>query len=87
MEGFHDESEMLDELINSSWANRLRIIPFTSIGKKNGILVGVRADEVILNIGPQNVFHKNMVIGIYKEKLSLKENYQLLIPAEMVPKG
>ena len=56
---------MLDKLSQSSWANRLRLIPFTSIGKKNGLMVGIRADEIKVALGKQDIEHSNMVIGIY----------------------
>lgn len=84
MENVGDENEMLDGLAQSSWANRLRLIPFTSIGKKNGLLVGIRADEIIVDIGKNSIFHKNLVVGIYKERLSKEGNYQLLIPSEIL---
>jgi stage II sporulation protein GA (sporulation sigma-E factor processing peptidase) len=84
MESSKDDNDMLDALTRSIWASRLRLIPFSSIGKKNGILVGVRADEILLNLGEKNVLHKNMVVGIYKDQLSPEGNYQMLIPAEIV---
>ncbi|ABI68154.1 sigma-E processing peptidase SpoIIGA [Syntrophomonas wolfei] len=79
-----DENTMLDALGGCSWANRLRLIPFSSIGKKNGILLGVRADEIVVNNGSKDVFHQNMVVGIYREKLSSQGEYQFLIPAEII---
>ncbi|MEN6350671.1 MAG: sigma-E processing peptidase SpoIIGA [Syntrophomonas sp.] len=82
-----NESEMLESLRSSCWASRLRLIPFTSIGRKNGILVGVRADEIILNAGNRDIFHKNLVVGIYRDVLSSRGDYQFLIPAEIMEKG
>lgn len=84
MEGNQNEEAMLELIMSSSWANRLRLIPFSSIGRKNGMLLGVRADEVVLNIGSKDIMHKNAVVGIYREQLNPQGNYQLLIPADMV---
>jgi stage II sporulation protein GA (sporulation sigma-E factor processing peptidase) len=81
------EDDMLERLSQSSWANRLRIIPFSSIGRKNGILVGVRADAILVNMGKKNVLHNNVVIGIYRDKLSQDGSYHLLIPSEIVNRG
>jgi len=83
----NSEAEMLDNLTQSSWANRLRLIPFNSIGKQSGLLIGVRADEIIVDTGKTNIFHKNLVVGIYKERLSNEGKYQLLIPSEILEKG
>ncbi len=82
-----DEDDILDHLSQSSWANRLRIIPFSSIGRKNGILVGVRADAIMVHTGKKNVLHNNVVIGIYRDKLSQDGSYHLLIPSEIVNQG
>jgi len=79
-----DEDDILERLSRSSWANRLRIIPFNSIGRKNGILVGIRADTILVNVGKENVLHNNVVIGIYRDKLSQDGSYHLLIPSEIV---
>lgn len=87
LEDSQTQEEMLDKLSQSSWANRLRLIPFNSIGKKNGLLVGIRADEIKVALGQQNIEHSNMVIGIYQDKLSPEERYQLLIPCEILENG
>jgi stage II sporulation protein GA (sporulation sigma-E factor processing peptidase) len=79
-----NENDMLENLSRSSWANRLRIIPFSSIGKKNGILVGIRSDSIVVNTGRKDVIHNNVVVGIYKERLSHDGSYQLLIPSEIM---
>lgn len=87
MENSQTQEEMLDKLSQSSWANRLRLIPFTSIGKKNGLLVGIRADAIKVGLGKKGIEHSNMVIGIYQDKLSPEERYQLLIPCEILDNG
>jgi stage II sporulation protein GA (sporulation sigma-E factor processing peptidase) len=81
------EDDILDRLSQSSWANRLRIIPFNSIGKKNGVLVGIRADTIQVKTGKKNILHDNIVIGIYRDKLSQDGSYHLLIPSEIVNQG
>jgi stage II sporulation protein GA (sporulation sigma-E factor processing peptidase) len=81
------EDDILEGLSQSSWANRLRIIPFNSIGRKNGILIGVRADTMRVNTGKKHMLHNNVVIGIYRDKLSQDGSYHLLIPSEIVNQG
>lgn len=82
-----DEAEIFDSLTQSSWAKRLRLIPFSSLGKQSGMLIGIRADEVIVNTGNNNIFHQNLVVGIYKNRLSNEGKYQLLIPSEILEKA
>lgn len=78
------ETELLSSAANSSWSGKLRIIPFSSIGRQNGLLLGFRADEIKLNLGNKNICHKNLIVAVYQNKLSLDGQYQLLVPAEIV---
>ena len=80
-----NEQELLDMLGKSCWAHRLRLIPFTSIGKRNGLLIGVRRDAVRLRSSKHSMVFKNIVVGIYREKLS-SGAYQMLIPADVLTK-
>lgn len=84
MENHQDESDRLEAISMSTWANRMRVIPFSSIGKKNGLLIGLRCDEMTVKLGKKEILHKNLVVGIYPYKLSNEDSYQLLIPSEVV---
>ncbi len=84
VDNLQNEKDMLDALVNTGWARRLRIIPFSSIGRRNGMMLGIRADQVIINNGTEDMFYPNTVVGIYKEKLSSEDKYHFLIPAHML---
>ena len=77
---------MLDKLSQSSWSNRLRLIPFTSIGKKMASgRSSCRCHQGYYR--KKDIEHKNMVIGIYQDRLSKEDKYQLLIPCEILDNG
>ncbi len=78
------ENADLEALGQSSWAGRLRLIPFNSIGKRNGMLVGVRADEVTIHNGSEQIKHRDLVVGLYLGGLSADGSYQMLIPSEVL---
>ncbi|MEA1960612.1 MAG: sigma-E processing peptidase SpoIIGA [Bacillota bacterium] len=80
----NDENELLQALTICSWANRLRLIPFSSIGKKNGLMIGVRCDELVVKTGRREKIHKNLVVAVYRDKLTGKDKYQVLIPSEIL---
>jgi stage II sporulation protein GA (sporulation sigma-E factor processing peptidase) len=84
VENSQNEQDILDAVTLSSWAHRLRLIPFQSIGKKNGVLLGIRADEITVANGKRNISHRNLVIGLYRDKLSGDGSFSLLIPAEVL---
>lgn len=81
--GFN-ENDLLSSAANSSWSGKLRIIPFSSIGRHNGLLLGFRADEIKLNLGNKIINHKNLIVAVYQDNLSLEGHYQMLVPAEIV---
>lgn len=81
-----NENDLLQALSRSSWASRLRLIPYTSVGRKNGLMVGFRCDQMVVDPDRTNLLYKNLVIGVYRDRLGPLDNYQLLIPAEILPK-
>ena len=84
MEYCRRDENLFEALAQTSWANRLRLIPFTSIGKKHGLLVGVRSDEIKILSGSSWVSYPGVVIGLYRESLSPEGSFQLLIPASLM---
>jgi stage II sporulation protein GA (sporulation sigma-E factor processing peptidase) len=78
------EENLFEALAQTSWAHRLRVIPFTSIGKKHGLLVGLRSDELKIQAGNQWLSYPGVVIGLYREPLSPEGSFQMLIPASFV---
>ena len=61
---------------------RIRMIPFTSIGKTSGMLIGFRPDEVM--VGAKNS-RQDVVIGIYNDRLTPDGRYQALLSPELLP--
>lgn len=84
LENMRDQNDLLEALSNSSWANRLRLIPFSSIGQKTGMMVGFRCDQVIIDPDWPSALYKNLVVGVYLDRLTIEDNYQLLIPSEIL---
>ncbi len=65
-------------------ATRLRVIPFSSLGKDNGLLIGFRPDGI--NVISEGVKQRitNTIIGIHYRKLDPEGNYQALMPPEIL---
>ena len=66
------------------YSSRIRIIPFCSLGKQNGIILGVKGDLLIVNLREKNIYIKNFIIGIYDGILSKTGRYQALIGLEIL---
>ena len=67
------------ENIDENSRRRYSIIPFSSVGKKNGILIGFRPDYIEIHIDDEKSTKRKAIIGIYNGKLSKNEMYSGLI--------
>lgn len=68
----------------SEWMTRFRIIPFQSLGKDNGILIGFKPDEIHIQEDKSRLSIKNVIIGIYSKKLSADGEYAALIHPDLL---
>ena len=64
-----------EKLYKCDFKNRLRLIPFHSLGSKNGMIIGFKPDKVTVN----NESVGGTIIGIYAERLSSDNSYSALI--------
>lgn len=66
-------------ILESEYVSRMRLIPFSSIGKQNGMLLGFRPDQVVICWEEQKITKKNVMIGIYEKSLTKNGAYTALI--------
>lgn len=69
---------------NSRWFSRFRLIPFTSLGKDNGMLIGFKPDYVEIDTDNEKKGLKDVIIGIYNRTLSKNEDYTALLSPDLV---
>lgn len=69
------------------YLSKIRIIPFKSLGKENGLLLGIKVDGVIINYQNNDNFVKEVIVGIYEKKLSNNNSYSALIGLNILEKG
>lgn len=62
------------------WEERIRVLPFHSLGKDHGLLVGFRSDEVRVWLKQQIITSPNVIIGLYNNSLSREGAFHALIP-------
>lgn len=66
------------------YISKFRVIPFTSLGKQNGLLLGIKASKVIVDIDTNEEEIENVIIGIYDKKLSKKDKYNALLGLDIL---
>lgn len=70
--------------IQEKYISKLKLIPFSSLGKQNGMLIGIRPKYVKVITDEQEKINKNVIIGIYEKSLTKKGEYQALIGIELL---
>ena len=82
--GDNDLGNITNAISNSSWFTRFRLIPFSSLGKENGMLVGFKPDFIEINNDNEKKDIRDVVIGIYTRSLSKNEKYRALLSPELI---
>ena len=72
--------------IDKKYISKIRLIPFSSLGMPNGMLVGIKADEVKVYFDDEEYIRNDMIIGIYNKKLSKNNSYNALIGIDLFEK-
>ena len=80
----NDLTGLLTASAGSRFYERIRMIPFVSLGLSNGMLVGFRPDRIALSTAEKELSRKDVIVGIYNKKLSGDGRYQGLISPELV---
>lgn len=80
----NDLSAVTEIMSSPKWATRFRIIPFKSLGRENGMMVGFKPDEAIIWDSDRKIHLKNIITAIYMGNLSKDGEYNALIHPEML---
>ena len=76
------EFNNIPEKIREEYSSKLKLIPFSSLGKQNGMLIGIKADFVIVKDKEKKEKRENIILGIYNKSLTKRGEYRALIGIE-----
>ena len=79
-----EQTKKIEEIEEKEYLTKLRIIPFSSIGRKNGLLIGIKAYTITIQ-KEEIETRKNVIIGIFPEKLS--NNYSALFGLDLLERS
>jgi stage II sporulation protein GA (sporulation sigma-E factor processing peptidase) len=65
---------------------KLKVIPFSSLGNDNGILIGFKPDYIKI-YGDTELVRDDVLVGIYDGKLSKNNLFTSLIGLDVIDKG
>ena len=61
------------------YLSKIRMVPFMSLGKENGMLIGIKLDKIKINTEDIRLEKENIIAGIYEKKLTKDNKYNALI--------
>ena len=76
--------EINNEIIKNEYQTRLRIIPFKAVGKRNGMMVGIKADYVSIITDIDEIKKNDVIICVYEKKFSKTDKYSGLIGLDIL---
>ena len=74
----------IPEEIKEKYISKLRVIPFSSLGKQNGMLLGIKAEQINIEYEENTSKKENIIVGIYDKKITKRGEYRALIGANLL---
>ncbi len=72
------------EEADQKYKTRARIIPFSSVGKSNGMFIGIKIDELKIITDVDEIINKNVIVCSYEKKFSKTGKYHGLISLDVL---
>jgi len=69
---------------DSRWFSRFRLIPYMSLGKENGMLIGFKPDYIEIGEDEEKKGISDVIVGIYNKALTKNEKYRALLSPELI---
>ena len=65
--------------IKEKYISKLKVIPFSSLGKQHGMLLGIKADSITIKSEDETINREEIIVGIYDKSLTKQGEYRALI--------
>lgn len=76
--------EKIPQQIQSQYISKLKLIPFSSLGKQNGMLLGIKVQKIKIIKESEEITKENIIVGIYQQSLTKNGEYQALMGMEFI---
>ncbi|MHB8128656.1 MAG: sigma-E processing peptidase SpoIIGA [Mobilitalea sp.] len=70
--------------IGSEHVLRLRFVPYQSIGKAQGMMLGLMLDKVLIHTGKETICNEKVTAAICDNHLSTKDDYHVILHKELL---
>ncbi len=69
----------ISESVKNKYLLKMKVIPFTSLGKENGMVLGIKAKEIKIEEMNETRKIEKVIIGLYNKKINKRGEYHALI--------
>lgn len=76
--------ESIEEELQEKYLTKLKFIPYSSIGKSNGMLLGIKADKIIIRNEEETKKIEKVILAIYNKSLTKRGEYRALLGINMI---
>lgn len=77
--------ELIKEKKN--FLSNFKIIPYSSIGRQNGMLLGFKTEKVLIKDEEETKEIKDVIVAIYNKSFSKNQSYSALIGLELIERS
>ena len=70
--------------IKKEYISQLKLIPYSSLGKQNGMLLGIKAQKIIVKQEEEKYETNNVIIGMYSKSFTKRGEYRALIGINLI---
>ena len=74
----------IPEIIQDEYVSKLKVIPFSSLGKTNGMLLGIKGENLTIYLNEETKVIDTVIIGIYNKSLTKRGEYRSLLGLEIL---
>ncbi len=82
-----DIDEITNKIELKTIVSRFRIIPFSSLGQQNGLLLGIKADSVNIILDEKLKSISNVIVGIYDKSFTKNGLYSAIFGMDILEGG
>lgn len=78
------KESLIDKIEEKEVLTRFRMIPFSSVGKQNGLMLGFKVDKITIKKEDEIQTRDDAIVGIFNHTLSKSNYYSALIGMDLI---
>ncbi len=73
--------------VRDEYISKIKLIPYSSVGKENGILMGIRAEKLIIELDNKKYETDDVIIGVFEKQFKSNGKYSALLGIDILERS